>query len=178
MAQELVENLPSSGRNPFTLSHVVPGVVGEAGNRQSIQLRPFDNGGMDGISINGGVARSNSFTLDGAPNTSREGGTSGSLAFVPSPDAVQEVRVATSTYDAQFGRTGGGTIAVSIRSGTNQFHGTGYYIHRDAALNANLYENIVRGIPKQEIFHYNPGGDDRRADQARTGPSSSTRTKG
>jgi hypothetical protein len=157
VAQELVENLPSSGRNPFTLSHVVPGVVGEAGNRQSIQLRPFDNGGMDGISINGGVARSNSFTLDGAPNTSREGGTSGSLAFVPSPDAVQEVRVATSTYDAQFGRTGGGTIAVSIRSGTNQFHGTAYYIHRDAALNANLHENIVRGIPKQEIFHYNPG---------------------
>ena len=56
VAQELVENLPSSGRNPFTLSHIVPGVVGEAGNRQSIQLRPFDNGGMDGISINGGVA--------------------------------------------------------------------------------------------------------------------------
>ena len=157
VAQELVENLPSSGRNPFTLSHVVPGVVGETGNRQSISLRPFDNGGMDGISINGGVARSNNFTLDGAPNTSREGGTSGSLAFVPSPDAVQEVRVATSTYDAQFGRTGGGTIAVSIRSGTNQLHGTGYYIHRDAHLNANLYENIVRGIPKQEIFHYNPG---------------------
>src|SRR5688572_10678189 len=113
---------------------------------------------MDGISINGGVARSNSFTLDGAPNTSREGGTSGSLAFVPSPDAVQEVRVATSTYDAQFGRTGGGTVAVSIRSGTNQFHGTGYYIHRDATLNANLYENIVRDIPKQDVFHYNPGG--------------------
>ena len=157
VAQELVENLPSSGRNPFTLSHVVPGVVGEPGNRQSIQLRPFDNGGMDALSINGGVVRSNSFTLDGAPNTSREGGTSGSLAFVPSPDAVQEVRVATSTYDAQFGRTGGGTVAVSIRSGTNQFHGTGYYIHRDASLNANLYENIVRGIPKQEIFHYNPG---------------------
>jgi hypothetical protein len=157
VAQELVENLPSSGRNPFTLSHVVPGVVGEPGNRQSIQLRPFDNGGMDALSINGGVVRSNNFTLDGAPNTSREGGTSGSLAFVPSPDAVQEVRVSTSTYDAQFGRTGGGTVAVSIRSGTNQFHGTGYYIHRDAKLNANLYENIVRGIPKQEIFHYNPG---------------------
>ena len=158
VAQELVENLPSSGRNPFTLSHIVPGVVGEPGNRQSIQLRPFDNGGMDALSINGGVVRSNSFTLDGAPNTSREGGTSGSLAFVPSPDAVQEVRVATSTYDAQFGRTGGGTVAVSIRSGTNAFRGSAYYIHRDAALNANLYENIVRGIPKQEIFHYNPGG--------------------
>ena len=158
VAQELVENLPSSGRNPFTLSHIVPGVVGEPGNRQSIQLRPFDNGGMDALSINGGVVRSNSFTLDGAPNTSREGGTSGSLAFVPSPDAVQEVRIATSTYDAQFGRTGGGTVAVSIRSGTNEFHGSAYYIHRDASLNANLYENIQRGIPKQDIYHYNPGG--------------------
>lgn len=157
--QRLVESLPSSGRNPFTLSHNVVGVVGEggSGNRQSISLRPFDNGGMDGISINGGVTRSNAFTLDGAPNTSREGGTSGSLAFVPSPDAVQEVRVATNTYDAQFGRTGGGTIAVTIRSGTNEFHGTGYYIHRNAALNSNLYQNIQRGIPKQEIFHYNPG---------------------
>jgi carboxypeptidase family protein len=79
VAQELVENLPSSGRNPFTLSHVVPGVVGEPGNRQSIQLRPFDNGGMDALSINGGVVRSNSFTLDGAPNTSREGGSHSSL---------------------------------------------------------------------------------------------------
>ena len=71
--QALVENLPSSGRNPFTLSHVVPGVIGESGNRQSISLRPFDNGGMDALSINGGVVRSNNFTLDGAPNTSREG---------------------------------------------------------------------------------------------------------
>lgn len=156
--QALVQNLPSSGRNPFTLSQNVPGVVGEAGNQQSISLRPFDNGGMDGMSINGGVVRSNAFTLDGAPNTSREGGTSGSLAFVPSPDAVQEVRVQTSTYDAQFGRTGGGTVAVSIRSGTNEFRGSAYYIHRDANLNANLYQNIRNGIPKSEIFHYQPGG--------------------
>lgn len=156
--QSLVQNLPSSGRNPFTLSHNVPGVVGEAGNQQSISLRPFDNGGMDGMSINGGVMRTNAFTLDGAPNTSREGGTSGSLAFVPSPDAVQEVRVQTSTYDAQFGRTGGGTVAVSIRSGTNEFRGTGYYIHRAANLNANLYQNIRNNIPKAEIFHYQPGG--------------------
>lgn len=155
--QALVENLPSSGRNPFALAQNVTGVVGEASNRQSISLRPFDNGGMDAISINGGVTRSNAFTLDGAPNTSREGGTSGSLAFVPSPDAVQEVRVATNTYDAQFGRTGGGTIAVTIRSGTNQFAGTAYYIHRDASLNSNLYENIKAGTPKSDIFHYNPG---------------------
>ena len=68
------------------------------------------------------------------------------------------MRVSTNTYDAQFGRTGGGVIAVSIRSGTNQYRGTAYYNHRDASLNGNLYENIQRGIPKDDLFHYNPGG--------------------
>ena len=111
---------------------------------------------MDAISINGGVNRSNEFLLDGAPNASREGDAQGSLAFVPSPDAVQEVRVSTNTYDAQFGRTGGGVIAVSIRSGTNTFHGTGYYNHRAANLNSNLYENNVRGIPKEDLYPLQP----------------------
>jgi hypothetical protein len=154
--QAKVESLPLSGRNPYSLAYTVPGVTTQV-TRESISFRPFDNGGMDNISINGGVLRSNEFLLDGAPNASREGGAQGSLAFVPSPDAVSEVRVSTNTYDAQFGRTGGGVIAVSIRSGTNRFRGTAYYNHRDASLNSNLYENEVRGIPKDDLFHYNPG---------------------
>ena len=154
--QSKVESLPLAGRNPYALAYTVTGVTTQF-TRESISSRPFDNGGMDVISINGGVLRSNEFLLDGAPNASREGGNQGSLAFVPSPDAVQEVRVSTNTYDAQFGRTGGGVIAVSIRSGTNNFRGTGYYNHRDATLNSNLFENKVRGIPKEDLFHYNPG---------------------
>ena len=154
--QAKVESLPMSGRNPYALAYTVTGVTTQF-TRESISARPFDNGGMDAISINGGVNRSNEFLLDGAPNASREGNAQGSLAFVPSPDAVQEVRVSTNTYDAQFGRTGGGVIAVSIRSGTNTFRGTGYYNHRGANLNSNLYENKVRGIPKEDLYHYNPG---------------------
>jgi hypothetical protein len=154
--QAKVESLPMSGRNPYALAYTVTGVTTQF-TRESISARPFDNGGMDVISINGGVLRSNEFLLDGAPNASREGNSQGSLAFVPSPDAVQEVRVSTNTYDAQFGRTGGGVIAVSIRSGTNTFRGTSYYNHRDASLNSNLYENKVRGIPKEDLYHYNPG---------------------
>ncbi len=127
--QAKVESLPLSGRNPYALAYTLPGVTTQF-TRESISARPFDNGGMDAISINGGVNRSNEFLLDGAPNASREGTSQGSLAFVPSPDAVQEVRVSTNTYDAQFGRTGGGVIAVSIRSGTNTLHGTSYYNHR------------------------------------------------
>ena len=154
--KEKVENLPLAGRNPYSLAYTIQGVTTQF-TRPSISARPFDNGGMDAIAINGGRNRSNELLLDGAPNTSREGTSQGSLAFVPSPDAVQEVRVSTNTYDAQFGRTGGGVIAVSIRSGTNSLHGTAYYNHRDAALNSNLYENTVRGIPKEDLFHYNPG---------------------
>ena len=154
--QAKVESLPLAGRNPYSLAYTVSGVTTQF-TRESISSRPFDNGGMDVISINGGVLRSNEFLLDGAPNASREGTNQGSLAFVPSPDAVQEVRVSTNTYDAQFGRTGGGVIAVSIRSGTNTYRGTSYYNHRAANLNSNLYENKVRGIPKEDLYHYNPG---------------------
>jgi hypothetical protein len=154
--KEKVENLPLAGRNPYALAYTIQGVTTQF-TRPSISARPFDNGGMDAIAINGGRNRSNELLLDGAPNTSREGTSQGSLAFVPSPDAVQEVRVSTNTYDAQFGRTGGGVIAVSIRSGTNAIRGTAYYNHRDASLNSNLYENSVRGIPKEDLFHYNPG---------------------
>ncbi len=154
--QQTIETLPLAGRNPYSAAYTIAGVTTQF-TRASISARPFDNGGMDVISINGGRSRSNELLLDGAPNTSREGTSQGSLAFVPSPDAVQEVRVSTNTYDAQFGRTGGGVIAVSIRSGTNTFRGTAYYNVRDAALNSNLYENTVRGIPKDELFHYNPG---------------------
>jgi hypothetical protein len=154
--KDKVENLPLAGRNPYALAYTIQGVTTQF-TRPSISARPFDNGGMDAIAINGGRNRSNELLLDGAPNTSREGTSQGSLAFVPSPDAVQEVRVSTNTYDAQFGRTGGGVIAVSIRSGTNAVRGTAYYNHRDASLNSNLYENTARGIPKEDLFHYNPG---------------------
>ncbi len=154
--QDTIEAIPLAGRNPYSAAYTIAGVTTQF-TRPSISARPFDNGGMDVISINGGRSRSNELLLDGAPNTSREGTSQGSLAFVPSPDAVQEVRVSTNTYDAQFGRTGGGVIAVSIRSGTNTFRGTAYYNLRDAALNSNLYENTVRGIPKEDLFHYNPG---------------------
>ncbi len=150
-----VEGTPLNGRNPYMFVFAAPGVLGDS-SRPSISYRPFDNGGMDSFNVNGGVSGTNRFLLDGAPNTSSEGGGSGSLAFVPSPDAVQEVRVDTNTYDAQFGRTGGGTVSVSVKSGTNRYSGTASYMHRDKSLNQNLYQNIQNNIPKTELFHANP----------------------
>ena len=151
---EKVTNTPLNGQNPFMFVFAAPGVLGDSA-RPSISYRPFDNGGMDSFNVNGGVGGSNRFLLDGASNTNSEGG-GGNLGFVPSPDAVQEVRVDTNTYDAQFGRTGGGTVSVSVKSGSNRLSGTASYMHRDKSLNQNLYQNIVNNIPKTDLFHANP----------------------
>jgi hypothetical protein len=148
--------LPLTGRNPFVLSLVTPGVTNNV-TRASLSFRPFDNGGMDVMSINGGRTRSNEYMLDGAPNSNNEGTSGNSLSFVPSPDAVQEVNVQTNTYDAQFGRTGGGVMSVTTKSGTNSLRGTAYYYLRSEALNANLYENVVTGLPKSDVSHKQPG---------------------
>ncbi|HEX5081920.1 MAG TPA: TonB-dependent receptor [Blastocatellia bacterium] len=151
-----VRDLPLLGRNPFLLTLLASG--SHIQNTQgSISFRPFDNGGMDNISINGGRSASNEFLIDGAPNTATERGTIASLAFVPSPDAVQEFRVQSNTYDAQFGRTGGGTINVSLKSGTNNLHGALYHYFRNDVLNANSFQNN-RTNNKRTAFRWNQPG--------------------
>jgi hypothetical protein len=151
-----VRDLPLLGRNPFLLAALSSGVQ-ITPSQGSISFRPFDNGGMDAISISGGRQRSNEFLIDGAPNTGTENGGVGALSFVPSPDAVQEFRVQSNTYDAQFGRTGGGTVNVSLRSGTNNLHGSLYHYFRNDILNANSFQNNATNV-KRTAFRWNQPG--------------------
>src|SRR5262245_28928622 len=151
-----VRDLPLLGRNPFLLSALASGVQ-ITPTQGSISFRPFDNGGMDAISISGGRQRSNEFLIDGAPNTGTENGGVGALSFVPSPDAVQQFRVQPNTYDAQFGRTGGGTVNVSLRSGTNRLHGSLYHYFRNDILNANSFQNNAAKV-KRTAFRWNQPG--------------------
>src|SRR6266508_6083894 len=112
--RDLVANLPTYARNVFELVRYTAGVQGAA--RSTFGQRPFDNG--DGsVSIAGGKSDTNEIILDGSPNTYRESGTPGN-AISPPPDAVGEVRVMTNLYDAEYGRTGGGVITMSLKSGT------------------------------------------------------------
>jgi hypothetical protein len=154
--EEKVRDLPLLGRNPFLLAALASGVQ-ITPSQGSISFRPFDNGGMDAISINGGRQRSNEFLIDGAPNTGTENGGVGALSFVPSPDAVQEFKVQSNTYDAQFGRTGGGTINVSLKGGTNKLHGSLYEYFRNDVLNANSFQNNAAGA-KRTAFRWNQPG--------------------
>lgn len=156
---QVIENrriveLPLNGRNPFALAQISPGVVSVEG---PTFLRAFDINGTSSISIGGSVSatggavtRSNDFTLDGAPNTTR-GNT---VAYVPPVDAVEEFKVETATYDASSGHTAGGIVNVSTKSGTNDLHGSLYYFHRDSGTTANTWFNNRAGRPKSlSPFH-------------------------
>jgi hypothetical protein len=129
--KEIVE-LPLNGRNPFMLSVLSPGV----NYNGSLQFpRPFDNGAIAEWSINGGLSMMNEFLLDGTPNTSQAGGNN--LAWVTPVDSVSEFKVQTTAYDAEYGRTAGGIVNVTTKSGTNQYHGTAYDFMRRTGLDAD-----------------------------------------
>ncbi len=116
-----IAELPLQSRSPMALAVLVAGVNY---NAQAIYLRPFDNGALADWSMNGGQNRNNEFLLDGVPNNANQGGNN--IAYVPPAEAVQEFKVATNSYDAQYGRTAGGVVNMSLKSGTNTFHGVAY----------------------------------------------------
>ncbi|HEX8355368.1 MAG TPA: TonB-dependent receptor [Pyrinomonadaceae bacterium] len=146
--RERIAELPLVGRNPINLATLAPGVTFN-GNPQF--NRPFDNGDNVNFSINGGLNRHNDFTLDGVANNAVTDAnatrtvSSNNIAFIPSSEATEEFKVMTNSYDSQYGRTGGGTINVSIRSGGNEFHGSLYEFARRYQFNANRFNNNARG---------------------------------
>jgi hypothetical protein len=145
--QARIAELPLQSRSPMALATLVAGVNY---NAQAIYLRPFDNGALADWSMNGGQNRNNEFLLDGAPNNANQGGNN--IAYVPPAEAVQEFKVSTNTYDAQYGRTAGGVINMSLKSGTNSFHGVAYDFMRRKPLAANSFLLNSRSAPKTDQY--------------------------
>jgi hypothetical protein len=151
--QTRVSELPLNARNPFMLALLAPG-VNFSGNQ--IYQRPFDNGAIADWTVNGGLDRKNEFLLDGAPNNAQAGGNN--IALVPPVDSVQEFKIQTNSYDAAYGKSSGGIMNVSLKSGTNEFHGTVYEFMRRNALDANSFQNNAVGSPKAGHFLDQYGG--------------------
>lgn len=151
--QQSVAELPLNGRNPFMLAKIAPGVNF---NGTVIYQRPFDNGAIAQWTMNGGLYESNEFLLDGAPNNAQAG--TNNIAYVPPVDAVQEFKIQTNSYDAQYGHTSGGIVNVSLKSGTNSPHGTVYEFARRKAWDANSFQNNASGAPKGEHYLDQYGG--------------------
>jgi hypothetical protein len=145
--QARIAELPLQSRSPMALAVLVAGVNY---NAQAIYLRPFDNGALADWSMNGGQNRNNEFLLDGAPNNANQSGNN--IAYVPPAEAVQEFKVSTNSYDAQYGRTAGGVVNMSLKSGTNSFHGVGYDFMRRKGLAANSFLLNSRNSPKTDQY--------------------------
>ncbi len=147
--QKRIEDLPLNGRDASSLVQLVPGVTayGAAG--------PGGNQYGTTFSVNGARVNQDSFYLDGAFDSSLFI-TGGNL--LPNPDALQEFRLLTSNFDAEFGRFPGGVVNVITRSGSNQFHGLLYDYLRNNALNSRNFFNTTITPLKQNQFGANLGG--------------------
>jgi len=141
ISNEMIANLPTQGRNPFQIMWAAPGVVKSGGWRY---LRSFDIGGTSGFSVNGGRNQENEVLLDGISNVQ----SSRTVIHVPTMDSVQEFKVLTNLYDAQYGRTGGGVVTIVTKSGGNQLHGIAYEYFQNDKLNANQFELNAAGTRK------------------------------
>lgn len=136
-----VENIPINGRNPLVLAHLYTLVTPQGG---TVLTRPFDTAHTSDISIAGTPGRSNELLLDGAPNTTRDS----RAAVNPPMDSVMEVKVEGFQTDAAFGNTGGGTINVITKAGTNEYHGALYHYNQVARLAATPFFDNRAGQPK------------------------------
>jgi hypothetical protein len=132
---EEAENLPVNGRNPMALARTAYGVIPKEKHALT-EVRPFDNSGAGDFSLGGANSNSNEYLLNGVPNMVDGSRT---VAFSPLLDSVNEVRVDEFQTDAAYGDTLGGTVNITTKSGTNQFHGSALEFNETSALAANQF---------------------------------------
>ncbi|GIU76649.1 MAG: hypothetical protein KatS3mg004_3736 [Bryobacteraceae bacterium] len=140
--QKLID-LPNLGRNPFMMSRLAQNVV-QAGNPAYNRMQ--DQSGSSQISIAGGPVRGNNYLLDGIPITD----ALNRAIVIPSLEAVEEVKIQASTYDAEMGRTGGGMFNTYLKSGGNTYHGSAFGYLRETDWAANTFFNNRAGLPRVE----------------------------
>jgi hypothetical protein len=147
-----IVNLPLNQRNPFSLVFLVPGVHGSVGST-------FNS---DDIAANGGRSGSNDILLDGVPSSPPVVNPIQGFSIFPSVDAVQEFKMQTNNYSAEFGRSGGTIVNLIYKSGTNDVHGSTFEFLRNSMMDANNFYSNSRGVPltsyKRNQFGASIGG--------------------
>lgn len=142
-----VRELPTLTRNPYDLVGIAGNVTEDVAGRGT------------GFAINGQRSASTSILLDGGENTDNFTAVVGQAVPL---DSVQEFRVITGNFSAEYGRASGGIVNVATIAGNNEFHGTGYGFNRISRLASNGFDNNAFGIPRQVFtrnqFGYSIGG--------------------
>jgi hypothetical protein len=129
-----LDDVTLKGRDLFGYVRLVPGVIDTSTSRDVTSHSAFSS-----IVIDGNTALSNTlnFMVDGI--TDMDTGSNGSNHYEPNMDSIQELRILTTNYQAEYGRNSGGTITVVTKSGSQEFHGTGQWTHRHEEFNANTW---------------------------------------
>ena len=144
LGRDQILNLPASTRNPFVAVHAMAGVtsmsVGQSNNSSDQNQARF--------AFNGGRDMSGLVLIDGVPATS---GDWGALLAAPSVESVQEVVVSRNSYDAEFGKSGGGVVSVVTKGGSSQFHGSVFEFFRNDNLDANAWANNRLGSSARRV---------------------------
>lgn len=152
IAGDQILNIAIKGRDFLGLLSTIPGVVDtRVGAREVVMTGNV----LGGLHVNGGRTTSIMYALDGI--SAVDTGSNSSVHNAPNMDAVSEVKVLTSNYQAEYGRNSAGTINVIIKSGTQDFRGSAYWYYRHESLNANNFFSNRTGTPRP-IYRFNSGG--------------------
>jgi hypothetical protein len=155
-----IRELALNGRSYHDFFKTLPGVLTSNVNDNQISQ---STGGLRNVNINGTRANQKELTVDGSSNidTGANADTHASI----NPDAIAEVKVLTSNFQAEYGRAAGAFIAVVTKSGTTDFHGGARYFHRHEGLNANNYFRNAQGrdalgneVQPRNLYRYNNAG--------------------
>ena len=153
------ESLPINTRSALDLIFTLPGVTEEplstrdlAEDRNTNHANTPEEAGT--FSLAGAPAYSNNLTIDGLDNNDDRAARE---RFQPSLEAIAEVQVITNQFSAEYGRASGGRVNLRTRSGSQQFHGRGFYFFRDEALDANTFRNNSLGVPRLPLQEHVTG---------------------
>ena len=150
-----ISELPLNGRQVYMLIQLTAGTLFTQttfGATGFSGTRAWDVNGS--LSVHGSRTGNNEFLVEGAPSSGTGGGT-GSWNYAPPVDAIEEFKIATSSVDASFGRTSGGVVNMTLRSGSNQLRGSAIVLHRGTWLDSNQIQNIRNNISNRDHKYFN-----------------------
>ncbi|HEY6551761.1 MAG TPA: carboxypeptidase regulatory-like domain-containing protein, partial [Vicinamibacteria bacterium] len=149
-----IAELPLIHGDPYKIMGLATGLAHSGSQRLD---RPYEPTHIVGFAYDGTRSNRSDLLIDGVPSTSTANANEIIASYVPPSDMVQEFTVQTATFDAQFGNTEGGVTSMSIKSGTNRFHGSVYYFAEPKSLAANDFFGNKRGQARPETSSDRPG---------------------
>lgn len=140
---KMAQEIPRVDRNPFKLTLLAPSAVNTRG-----EMQPYHSWAANSVDLGGGTNLKNDLQVDGSPI-----GLGHKNSYPPNTDAVQEVVVSQNSVDAESGHSAGGLISMTLKSGTNEWHGTGFYLGRYPWLNAQADRTrFTKNATRQHMY--------------------------